>query len=512
MAINLKFQMNNSISKRITIITFGLISVVFCFTFLFQTIFFEDFYLSKKTESLILDVKRIKALYSYQDFDTKTLTSALKNFEEKNNSRVAIFSVDTGSVKYLSFFDNNNLDDMKSLTNFCSDLLYNTDLIEDVLYNNKVQSTIFKNKSSNYKQIGIISPISIQNENDSILISVSSIQPIKEASSVIRSFYFYLLIGFLILAIFLSRIYSKLISNPLINLNNVAKKMSNFDFDVKCEINSDDEIGNLANTLNFLSSNLENALQTLQEKNAQLERDIEKERNLENMRKDFVSSVSHDLRTPLGIISGYAEGLRDGIVSGKDSFVYLDTIIDEANKMNLLITNMLDLSKLESETIGLHLESFNIVRLLRGMVKKLSLEFKNKDLHVKFDLPSYAYVEGDVMTLERVVQNLLSNTIKYTPAGNDIIISVKEEEINYLISIENKGIKIPEKELENVFATFYRVDKSGDRTKNSYGLGLATVQRILSLHKSEFSLSNTQDGVLFKFTLRKQDILFDEFE
>ena len=492
MAINLKFQMNNSISKRITIITFGLISVVFCFTFLFQTIFFEDFYLSKKTESLILDVKRIKALYSYQDFDTKTLTSALKNFEEKNNSRVAIFSVDTGSVKYLSFFDNNNLDDMKSLTNFCSDLLYNTDLIEDVLYNNKVQSTIFKNKSSNYKQIGIISPISIQNENDSILISVSSIQPIKEASSVIRSFYFYLLIGFLILAIFLSRIYSKLISNPLINLNNVAKKMSNFDFDVKCEINSDDEIGNLANTLNFLSSNLENALQTLQEKNAQLERDIEKERNLENMRKDFVSSVSHDLRTPLGIISGYAEGLRDGIVSGKDSFVYLDTIIDEANKMNLLITNMLDLSKLESETIGLHLESFNIVRLLRGMVKKLSLEFKNKDLHVKFDLPSYA--------------------IKYTPAGNDIIISVKEEEINYLISIENKGIKIPEKELENVFAKFYRLDKSGDRTKNSYGLGLATVQRILSLHKSEFSLSNTQDGVLFKFTLRKQDILFDEFE
>ena len=112
------------ISKRITIITFGLISGVFCFTFLFQTILFEDFYLSKKTESLILDVKRIKALYSYQDFDTKTLTSALKNFEEKNNSRVAIFSVDTGSVKYLSFFDNNNLDDMKSLTNFCYDLLY----------------------------------------------------------------------------------------------------------------------------------------------------------------------------------------------------------------------------------------------------------------------------------------------------------------------------------------------------------------------------------------------------
>ena len=166
--------------------------------------------------------------------------------------------------------------------------------------------------------------------------------------------------------------------------------------------------------------------------------------------------------------------------------------------MNLLITNMLDLSKLESETIGLHLESFNIVRLLRGMVKKLSLEFKNKDLHVKFDLPSYAYVEGDVRTLERVVQNLLSNTIKYTPAGNDIIISVKEEEINYLISIENKGIKIPEKELENVFAKFYRLDKSGDRTKNSYGLGLAlSLIHIFPLYVFKSLLGTTLESCLF---------------
>ena len=504
--------MKHSISRRITLITFGLISIVFCLTFLFQNIFFEDFYLSKKTESLILDAKRIKSLYSYQNFDATTLSSALKNYEEKNNSRIAIISLRDGSLKYLSYFDNKNLDDMKSLTNFCSDLLSNNDLIEGVLTYDKVQSVIFTNEGSDYKKIGIVAPISIQSENDSLLISVSSIQPIKEASSVIRSFYFYLLIGFLILAIFLSKIYSKLISKPLINLNKAAKKMSNLDFDTKCIVTSDDEIGNLANTLNFLSSNLENALQTLQEKNAQLEKDIEKERNLENMRKDFVSSVSHDLRTPLGIICGYAEGLRDGIASGKDAVAYLDTIIDEANKMNLLLTNMLDLSKLESETIALHLESFNIVRLLQGMVKKFSLDFQNKELNVKFNLPSYAYVEGDIMTLERVVQNLLSNTIKYTPRNNDIIIIVKDEGIDYLISIENKGITIPDNELENIFAKFYRLDKSGYRSKNSYGLGLATVERILTLHKSKYSISNTENGVIFKFTLKKQDLVIDEFE
>ncbi len=315
------------------------------------------------------------------------------------------------------------------------------------------------------------------------------------------------------MAIFLSKIYSKLISTPLINLNKVAKRMSNLDFEAKCEVNSDDEIGNLAKTLNFLSSNLENSLQRLQEKNEQLEKDIEKERNLENMRKDFVSSVSHDLKTPLGIISGYAEGLKDGIVSGKDAENYLETIIDEATKMNLLLTNMLDLSKLESDTISLNLESFNIVRLIRGMVKRFSLELQNKELNVVFNLPEYSYVEGDVMMLERVVQNLLSNAIKYTPRGNIILISAIEKEENYLISIENKGITIPDKELDNVFARFYRLDKSGDRTKNSYGLGLATVKRILTLHNSNFLINNGENSVIFSFTLKKQDLISsDEFE
>lgn len=502
--------MKNSISKRIALITFGLISSVFLLTFLFQNIFFEEFYLSKKTESLILDVKRFQTMYSYQILNEKSLEDALIAYEEKNNCRIAIFSLD-GQLKYLTHYGS-DIDDMKSLADFCSDLLSDKELIAEVLTTNKIQSTIFTNKYSNYKKIGVIAPMSLQSENDSLVISVSSVQPIMEASSVIRSFYLYLFIGFLIVAIFLSKIYSKLISKPLINLNKVAKRMSLLDFEAKCDVTSDDEIGSLANTLNFLSSNLENSLQNLKEKNEQLERDIEKERNLENMRKDFVSSVSHDLRTPLGIISGYAEGLKDGIVSGKDTEEYLKTIIDEATKMNILLTNMLEISKLESDSINLNLESFNIVRLLQGMVKRFTLEFQNRDLSVEFNLPEYAYVKGDILTLEQVVQNLLSNTLKYTPTGNTIYISVYEINSNYLISIENTGVNIPENELENIFAKFYRLDKSRDRSKNSYGLGLATVKRILTLHDSEFSISNTDRGVLFKFTLKKQDLDFDEFE
>ena len=235
-----------------------------------------------------------------------------------------------------------------------------------------------------------------------------------------------------------------------------------------------------------------------------MENDIEKERNLEKMRKDFVATVSHDLKTPIGIISGYAEGLKDGIVSGENAKIYLETIIDEAAKMNSLLTNMLHLSKLESGDIILNLEEFNIIRMLQGIVKKFSLELKNKELNVIFsNLPDYAYVRADILQMEQVIKNLISNCIKYTPSNNDIFIKVNEEEEDFIISIENKGVTIPESEIENLFTTFYKLDKSGDRSQNSFGLGLASVKIILELHNSTFSIKNSDNGVIFTFSLKK---------
>lgn len=496
--------MNKSISNKLFKITFGLILALFIVNITVQLLFFEDFYLEKKVKDLKNEVNTFRTMYSYQIYNKNTLFNALSSYEESNNSKMAIFSLD-GELKYLTNYEN-GIDDSALLTAFCTDLISNRDLIKRVLENNTIEWTIFTDKSTDSKKIGVVSPMSLQHYNDSIIISVSSIQPIKEAASVIKSFYFYLFIGILVVAIILSKIYARLISKPLIRINSVAKKMSNLDFDAKCEESSQDEIGNLAKTLNFLSSNLKNALDDLKDKNLKLEKEIEKERNLENMRKDFVTSVSHDLKTPIGIISGYAEGLKDDIVTGEDRRIYLDTIIDEANKMNALLNSMLELSRLENDTISLSLESFNIVRLLRGMLKKLSLELTNKNIKVIYEnMPSYAYVKGDILKIEQVIQNLITNGIKYSPNGSTITVSIIDNDDNYTISVENSGVHIPEQELENIYAKFYRLDKSGDRTKKSYGLGLAIVKRILDLHESVYSISNSDNGVLFKFTLSKSD-------
>lgn len=469
---------------------------------LFQNLFFQEFYLNKKIKDMTREVNKFSQLYSYNIYDDKNIITALFRFEQQNNCKIAIFSKD-GQLKYLTNYSNNN-DDFQTLTAFCTELLNDNNLINRVLNTGKIEARVFENNYTNTTKIGTIGTMSLNSKNDSIIISVSSMQPINEASDVIKEFYFYLFLGFSIIGIFLSSIYANLISKPLVNINKVAKRMSAMDFTVKCEESSDDEIGSLSTTLNFLSSTLKNALDDLKLKNKKLEEDIEKERKLEEMRKDFVASVSHDLKTPIGIIEGYAEGLKDGIATGKDALLYLETIIDEAHKMNKLVTNMLELSKLESGNLELVMERFNILRLIRKLVKSFKLEFEIKKLNLilKTDL-EYCYVIGDVFQLEQVFTNLISNALKYTPPGNDVIIEISN--INEIINIyiENKGVYIPEEEIDNLYNKFYRIDKARNSSNNSNGLGLSIVKRILTLHESSYILSNTEEGVKFEFTLIK---------
>lgn len=508
----MKKKLTLSISSKLFIINSSLIFILLIFSMIFQNLFFEDFYLNKKVKEMIKETKKFSELYSYQASNEKLLNEALFRFEQNTNSKIALLSLD-GKFKFIPNYDKNT-DDFQTLTYFCAELINNKDLIYEVLESNKSKTTIFENQFTKTTKIGTITPMSLNSFNDSIIVAVSSMQPIREATDVIKEFYIYLFLAFLILGLILTLIYVNLITKPLININKVAKRMSHLDFSVKCKVQGEDEIGNLATTLNFLSSSLERSLEDLKQKNIKLQEDIEKERKIEELRKDFVASVSHDLKTPIGIIEGYAEGLRDGIATGEDINLYLETIIDEAKKMDKLVTNMLELSKLESGTTELILEKFNILRLIQNLIKKFSLEYASKKLNLilKTNL-EYCYVIGDSLQLDQVMTNLLSNAFKYTNKGKDVIIEVKTIENLVEISVENKGTHIPEEEIENLFNKFYKLDKSRNRSqnKNSSGLGLAIVDRILTLHNSKFSLSNTYDGVIFKFTLKKADAPnFDE--
>ena len=299
--------MKNNLSKKIFIITLSLLLGLMIVIFIFQTFFFQSFYELKKKNNLVKDINRFTSLYANQTQDYNSIGKALIILESETNSRIGIFSSITGDTLYISDSYSEDTAYVRTL----KQLLKNNNLRKEIIASGKPQTIDFIDPNSNSTKIGVLAPMSLYSTNDSILISVTSIQPIQEASDVIREFYSYIFIGFIFISILLSTVYTNLISKPLIKINNVAKKMSQMNFNEKCKIDREDEIGNLASTLNFLSSNLDGALQDLKEKNKKLEEDIEKERNLEIMRKDFVDSVSHELKTPIGIIEGYAEGLKD---------------------------------------------------------------------------------------------------------------------------------------------------------------------------------------------------------
>lgn len=505
MRIKLSNKLSNKLSTRLFAITLTLLLILMATTLIFQVFFFQKFYEIKKQHMLTNELTKFKDLNSYQLNDNSVISKAMKSFEESTNSKIAIFSLN-GDLKYLSDGQNSTSEDTKTLTAFCTELINNEDLLYKVTSKNTTETQIFYNKSSGFKKIGVVTPMSLSSKNDSVVISVASIQPIEEASAVTNEFYVYIFIGFIFISILLSFIYSNLISKPLIKINNVALKMSRMEFTENCTVERQDEIGNLATTLNFLSSNLNTALQDLKTKNKKLEEDIEKERNLETMRKDFVDSVSHELKTPIGIIEGYAEGLKDGIVTGDNVLTYLETIIDESKKMGVLVSNMLELSKLESGVLKPKLEIFNINRLINKVIHKHSLDAQEKQLALTFNQNTdYSYVLADIFQMEQVLTNLMTNAIKYTPLGNDVILSINEDGARYRISIINTGSKIDDKNIDKLFDKFYRVDKARQRDTNSTGLGLSIVKNILDLHEFEYSLANIETGVCFTYYLPKEE-------
>lgn len=494
----------HKLSTKLFAITLSSLLILMATILIFQIFFFQSFYEKKKSKSLSDAVTNFRETYSYSLTDSKTIHSVMKRFEDNTNSKMAIFSTN-GNLIYSSDSYDATPEDMQVLAAFCIELINNKDLIYSVIESDETKIQMFNNKSSGSKKIGAVSPMSINSTNDSILIAVTPIQTIKEASGVLIEFYEYICIGFVFISIFLSFFYSNFISKPLIKLNNVATKMSKMDFNEKCIVDRTDEIGNLANTLNFLSSNLDNALNDLHIKNKKLQEDIEKERNLEIMRKDFVDSVSHELKTPIGIIEGYAEGIKDGIVTDDDIYVYLETIIDESKKMGTLVSNMLELSKLESGTIKPKFEIFNINRLIKKVVAKHSMYANEKDLSIIFnENTAYSYIKADTFQTEQVLTNIITNAIKYTPKHSDIIVAIDQLDDKFKLSVTNMNAHIPEEDLGKLFDKFYRIDKARQRNTNSTGLGLPIVKNILELHHFKYSLDNIENGVCFTIYMPKE--------
>ncbi|WP_439875519.1 sensor histidine kinase [Bacillus mycoides] len=367
--------------------------------------------------------------------------------------------------------------------------------------NSNQLNTYILDSGENIKNSVFVKPIMENGEIKEYAFAIASLQPVNEAMLVLKDYYVYALIIVFLVIILLSFYYSKIIVKPLIKINRVTKKMANFDFSEKLPVAADDEIGGLSSSINTLSVNLKDRIDRLNVANTKLQQDIERERQLEKTRKEFISGVSHELKTPLSVIRSFAEGIQDGV--SKDTTYYTNVILEETENMNRLIVEMLELAKLESGTYKLEMSTFSIGELIQQVYTKLLFSMEEKHLQVDIHVDSSLFVKANRSRIEQVVVNLLSNAIRYTPDGEKIHVSVVETEDTVKIEIENTGNPIPEESLEKIWDRFYRLDASRSRHTGGTGLGLSIVKNILDLHRAEYGVYNTTNSVVFYFNLQK---------
>lgn len=429
----------------------------------------------------------------------------INEFEVENNLGLNLEDLDTeiGTVEKISIPPS---DDM--LVPYSEDVLFSAiDIfMEEFKYENieeseEVVSYISVDPITDIESIIFMKPVIQNGIVTERIFMISSFEEIAEIKGTMKEYYVYVFLVALIVVIILSFIYSKMVSKPLVEINKIAKKMANLDFSSYCEITTDDEIGSLSSSLNTLSSNLRKSLDELKYANEKLLDDIERERRLEETRKEFVASVSHELKTPLGIIKGFAEGIKDGIYEEKKDY-YLDVILDETDKMEGLVFDMLDLSKLQSTSYKLTKEEFMIDRLIHKVIDKFKNHIERKNIRIsRFTNTEDILVYADMRRIEQVVVNLMSNGIRHTEPNGNISITIIEEANEVKMSIENSGKHISKEKIDRIWDRFYRVQESRDRLSGGTGLGLAIVKNILELHDSKYGVENTENGVCFYYTL-----------
>ncbi|RXZ78768.1 HAMP domain-containing protein [Paenibacillaceae bacterium] len=361
----------------------------------------------------------------------------------------------------------------------------------------------WSDKWSGIRYAIVIVPLPESGYGNRYVFVMTSLQPVGEAVGILKQYYVYLAPIIVLLVILLSLLYSRIVSRPLVVLSKMAARLAKLDFTVQPEIHSKDEFGELSENLVSLSRKLDTALKELTDANDTLQEDIQQKQQSEQLRKELIANISHELKTPLGIIKGFAEGLQDGVAQDKQER-YLAHIVNETDRMNVLIMDMLELSKFEAKAVELQPSAISLTRLIQKAMHSFAKQMEDKQLQYKLNESgeNEPLVMADPRRIEQVIMNLLSNAIRHAVDSSVITISMQRAADGEVTTvIENVGPSIAAEDRNRIWDHFYRAERSRDRKSGGTGLGLAIVKHIMELHGSGYGVVNTKCGAAFYFTL-----------
>ncbi|HBI64201.1 MAG TPA: hypothetical protein DDX51_03685 [Clostridiales bacterium] len=460
-------------------------------------LFFHSYYLLQKKNRLTYVYNRINEQYNG---DISILDEKIKQLENRDNIRISIVN-DYGEYIYDTIFARDR-----------SFGWYNA------LTQNPFGKTLYVYDSNELEQKGYtfstlndpdgstayLALLGRLDTGDMLLLRIPT-AALRENQSL--NFVFLMISGLISLSACLLAGYfiGKRYTRPVIEMTEVANSVAKLDFSKKYTGSHNDELGELGRSINQMSDYLETAISDMQEMNRQLQIEIDEKQRIDDMRREFIINVSHDLKTPIALIQGYAEGLRVGInESEEDKNYYCDIIIDEAHRMNHLVRQLLDLSKIELGNIVPEKTDIEAYELAEAVVSKTQVMWQEKQLNIDMSGIGPQLLHGDYDLLERALLNYMTNAIDHTPEYGHISIFTTEDSCHLLLCVRNQGSRLNPEEMDKIWDKFYKLDKSRTRVSGGgSGIGLSIVRAIMTAHHGGCGVRNVEDGVEFYLSLPK---------
>lgn len=421
------------------------------------------------------------------DFGSDDCTEELSALEKKYGFSIDVYSASGEPVYFgtTDIFSSSGKITVSKRQDYDDGSFFEIQTIE----NENVQYIVYGSRLKNGGEIEMYSRKDDVDRTANIAVTITSVTSVVAMLAALGMIYY----------------YSGKFAKPLIKMSEVTGKMAEMDFSEKCKVTGNDELSVLSSSINHLSDSLNETLDDLHSKNERLLKDIEKEKTLEKIRKDFISNVSHELKTPISIIRGYSEGASLMIENGETESAkkYCDVIVGETEKMNTLVLQLLELSMYESGNVALKEETFDISALTEDYARANSIKMREKGIVFDNKLPENTLVLGDSVKTEMIINNYISNAVSH--AENEKRITVRGEDLGdiYRVFVFNTGKPIADEDIDKIWIAFYRADKSRSRSEGRYGLGLSIVGAIQKLYGLGYGVINHPDGVEFWFDIKK---------
>ncbi len=484
--------MKYSIRRRISECFILLLISSFVTWCVMNSLFLESFYSSMKSKSLTVIYDYINTLDN-SDLEEENITLKINKLCEDSNVDLIVMN----SSLEISYASMNNTTDMQNI-------LFNYIFSQGENDNTIQKMTDKRNDSEYYVMWGYL-------HNGNFYVMRTAVQSIIDSVRISNKFMIYVGLIITSLGSVVASVISSKITEPIRELTKISDKMIHLDFNAKYTGDSKDEIGILGERMNNLSETLEDTISELKTANNELKQDIKKKEEIDEMRQEFISNVSHELKTPISLIQGYAEGLKECINDDAESRdFYCDVIMDEAAKMNKMVKSLLTLTELEFGRDNITLECVDLYVLVKNIVSSTSILAKSSNVDVRFKLKPDVYVWADEYKLEEVVTNYVSNAFHYVTGDNIIEISMDEhkDESNpdktlVRVKVFNSGNPIPEEDIDKIWVKFYKVDKARTREYGGSGIGLSIVKAIMEAHHQKCGVDNYDNGVCFWFEMEK---------